>query len=164
LLFLLNADFAAGEAYFKASFRYRGTLVCPTGNMGTASVWLMEENDIVYAGMDDVISGDDPLQVQLGHPFEITGRISWPAFEGKYREPYLLIRHRCSADAESNPRPRIAYYPLPLVSSLYQRIDHDFGLINILLDATVSLDRRAGTMDDHADTGSPNIGGIFRRR
>lgn len=26
-------------------------------------------------------------------------RISWPAFEGRYREPYLLIRHYCSGDS-----------------------------------------------------------------
>ncbi|GMS99657.1 hypothetical protein PENTCL1PPCAC_21832, partial [Pristionchus entomophagus] len=144
-LFLL-LNLADAEMYFKASFRYSASLFCPGGNVGNASVWLMEENDLGYSFMDDKLSGEQPLEVRLGHPFEIRGRINWPAFEGKYREPYLLIRHHCTAEQEQNPHPRISYYALPLESSLNQQIDHDLGPINILLDATVSLDRRAGTM------------------
>ncbi|KAF8365756.1 hypothetical protein PRIPAC_83585 [Pristionchus pacificus] len=164
LLVLLVSSNAAAEAYFKSSFHYTGTLFCPSGNMGNASVWLMEENDLINGGFDDVLSGDQPLQVRLGHPFEINGRISWPAFEGRYREPYLLIRHYCSGDSAPSSHPRIAYYALPLESSLNQRIDQDIGPINILLDVTVTLERRAGTMDDHADTGTPIIRGFSKFR
>ncbi|GMR52476.1 hypothetical protein PMAYCL1PPCAC_22671, partial [Pristionchus mayeri] len=161
LLLFLCWDRTAAEVYFKSSFRYSGSLFCPSDNVGNASVWLMEENDLVNAGFDDILSGDGgPLTVRLGHPFEIRGRISWPAFEGKYREPYLLIRHHCADEGSKRSHPRISYYELPLESALNQRVDHDLGPINILLDATVSLERRAGTMDDHADSGSPNIRGF----